>query len=164
MDAAQAIADILLWGVLATLAMVAILYTCQQWGWSRLSLPFLLGTLVTGDRHVANVLGFVLYLLGGVALAFFYFLMFVSLGHAGGWVGAGAGLVHGLLLLTAVLPMLPYVHPRVASEYDGASTRKRLEPPGFMARHYGWPTPLVTLAAHAAYGAVLGLGLAPGLA
>jgi hypothetical protein len=56
----------------------------------------------------------------------------------------------------AALPMLPYIHPRMASEYDGASTTRQLEPPGFMGLNYGPRTPLTTLAGQALYGTVLG--------
>jgi hypothetical protein len=48
------------------------------------------------------------------------------------WLDAAAGLVHGLFLLAGGLPLLPFTHPRMASEYDGASTTRQLEPPGFM--------------------------------
>jgi hypothetical protein len=44
----------------------------------------------------------------------------------------------------------------MASEYDGASTVKQLEPPGFMGMNYGYRTPVATVAAQALYGAVLG--------
>ena len=76
-----------------------------------------------------------------------------------GWpVGLAAGLLHGLLLLTVLLPLMPYVHPRMASPFDGPSSTRRLEPPGFLALHYGYRTPVVVMLAYGAYGAVLGAG------
>jgi hypothetical protein len=62
-------------------------------------------------------------------------------------------------MLTTLAPMLPYLHPRMATEYDGPSYRRRLQPPGFFALHYGYRTPLATLLAHALYGAILGAGM-----
>jgi hypothetical protein len=156
--AAHAILEILVWGVLATLAANAILFSSQNFGWSRLNMPLLLGTFFTEDRNSANTLGFFLNLLFGLLIAFFYYLLLASIGQSGWWIGALVGFVHGVLLLTAILPMLAYMHPRVASQYDGPSLMKRLEPPGFLALHYGRNTPLVTLVAHIAYGAVLGAG------
>ena len=44
----------------------------------------------------------------------------------------------------------------MASEHDGASARRQLEPPGFMGLNYGQRTPLTTLLGQAVYGAVLG--------
>ena len=44
----------------------------------------------------------------------------------------------------------------MASEYDGATALRQLEPPGFMGLNYGPRTPLTTLAGQAVYGAVLG--------
>lgn len=155
---ARAILEILLWGATATLTMVSIMFASQNLGWSRLNLPFLIGTIFTDDRRSANALGFFLYLLVGCLIALFYYLMFGLVGKATWWSGAIGGFLHGLLLLTAVLPLLAYVHPRMASEYDGPDLVKKLEPPGFLALHYGRRTPLITLAAHIAYGAVLGAG------
>lgn len=156
--AAHAILEILLWGLIATLAMSAVLFTSQNLGWSRLDLPFLLGTLFTGERYAANILGFALVVLGGWFIAFFYYLLFAAIGKANWWLGGVFGFVHGLVLLTALLPLLPYIHPRIASEYDGPTLQRRLEPPGFLALHYGYRTPVVALTAQTLYGIILGAG------
>ena len=42
----------------------------------------------------------------------------------------------------------------------GPTTERRIEPPGFLGRSYGWSTGAVVLAAHVVFGAVLGLGAA----
>jgi hypothetical protein len=105
------------------------------------------------------VLGFGLYTLGGWLFAFAYFLLFASLGVHSWWFGALVGLLHGLFLLVAALPLLPHLHPRMASEYDGPTELRQLEPPGFMGLNYGARTPLTTLLGQAIYGATLG-GLA----
>jgi hypothetical protein len=65
-----------------------------------------------------------------------------------------------MLLLALALPMLSYVHPRIASDFDGPDTRKVLEPPGFLGLHYGYRTPLVLLVAQTSYGVILGPGFA----
>jgi hypothetical protein len=146
-------------GLIATALLTAISFAAQNLGWSRLNFPMLLGTLFTGDRSAANVLGFVLYLLFGWLISFGYFVLFALTGWAGLVDGLLVGLVHGLLLLTVLLPLLPYVHPRMASEFDGPSAMRRLEPPGFLALHYGYRTPAVLLIAYATYGATLGWGI-----
>jgi len=56
-----------------------------------------------------------------------------------------------------VLPLLSYMHPRLASEHDGPASGFRLEPPGFMGLNYGRGTPLTTLLAQTIYGLTLGL-------
>jgi len=150
------LASLLLWGLIATVAMTTVLQGSQGLGLSRLSLPFLAGTFVTGDRRLAMVLGFVLYTIGGWLFALLYFLFFASIGAATWWVGAAAGLLHGLFLLTCMLPLLPYIHPRMASEYDGPTAIRQLEPPGFMGLNYGRRTPLTTLLGQTVYGAILG--------
>jgi hypothetical protein len=151
--------DLLLWGLIATVAMTTILQGAQGLGLSRLSLPFLVGTFFTGDRRRAVVLGYALYTVGGWLFALLYFLLFASLGLHTWWFGALVGVLHGLFLLVGALPLLPYAHPRMASEYDGPTALRQLEPPGFLGLNYGSRTPLTTLLGQAVYGAILG-GLA----
>ena len=55
-----------------------------------------------------------------------------------------------------VLPSLPGVHPRMASDSTGPRPTRMLEPPGFLALNYGYRTPMAVLIAHIAYGMVLG--------
>jgi hypothetical protein len=147
---------LVLWGLVATVTMTTILQASQGLGISRLSLPFLVGTFFTGRRPVAMIVGFVLYVIGGWLFAFLYYVLFASVCIHTWWFGALAGFVHGLFLLVAALPLLPYVHPRMASEYDGPELTSKLEPPGFMAMNYGYATPLATLVAQTVYGATLG--------
>lgn len=161
---AQAIGQIetvLVGGLVATLVLSVGMSASQGLGYSRLSLPFLMGFFVTGRRSRAAVAGLVLYTLGGWAFAFLYAWFFATLGKAGVLIGVGTGLLHGLFLLTTVMPLLPYFHPRVASPYAGPVARRRLQPPGFLALNYGRMTPIATLLSHALYGAILGWALAP---
>jgi uncharacterized membrane protein YagU involved in acid resistance len=158
-DASIVILHVLLWGFVATAVLSAVLFTSQRLGYSRLSLPFLIGTMFTGERAAANVAGAIFYLLGGWLFAFIYYFIFTSLRHASWWFGGLVGLVHGVALLVMLLPLLPHMHPRMATEYDGPTDRRRLQPPGFLALNYGYRTPLATLIGHALYGAILGATL-----
>jgi hypothetical protein len=72
------------------------------------------------------------------------------------WLGLGIGLVHGLFVLLAIMPMLPGLHPRMASEQRGPEPTRQLEPPGFLALNYGRRTPLSVILAHLVYGTILG--------
>ena len=145
-----------LWALIATLAMTSILEASRGFGFSRLSLPFLIGTRFTSQRRRAVIAGFSVYTVGGWLFAFIYFLLFSSVQIYTWWFGALAGFVHGVFLLTCALPLLPFVHPRMASEYHSASAIRQLEPPGFLAMNYGYHTPLSTLIAQIVYGATLG--------
>jgi hypothetical protein len=149
--------NVLVWGFVATAAMTTILQGSQGLGLSRLSLPFLLGTVFTAQRRRANLVGFGLYMLGGWGFAALYFLVFNAVDEkASWWLGAGLGLLHGLFLFAVILPLLPYVHPRMASEHDGPTATRRLEPPGFLGLNYGRHTALTTLLGQVVYGAILG--------
>ena len=70
-------------------------------------------------------------------------------------MGAILGLFHGAFVLAA-MPLLPFVHPRMASEFHGATALRQLEPPGFLATNYGYQTPVAAMAAQMVYGGVLG--------
>jgi hypothetical protein len=148
---------LLLWGLVATVAMTTILEGSRGLGLSRLSLPFLVGTVFTEDRNRAVVVGFIAYVLGGWMFATLYFLFFASINVATWWLGALLGFLHGVFLLVCALPLLPHAHPRMASEYDGPRRTYFIEPPGFMGLNYGVRTPLTTLLGQTIYGATLGL-------
>jgi hypothetical protein len=147
---------IALWGFVGTVVLTGLMSASQAFGLSRMSIPFMLGTMVTPDRDRAKLVGFGLHLANGWGFALVYAAAFRSWHRATWWLGAGIGLVHALFVLVAALPMLPGLHPRMASEQQGPTPTRQLEPPGFLALHYGRRTPLVVILAHLAYGAILG--------
>ncbi len=51
---------------------------------------------------------------------------------------------------------MPALHLRMASEQHGPTPTRQLEPPGFLALHYGGRTPLSVILAHLIYGGILG--------
>jgi hypothetical protein len=121
-----------------------------------MSLPFMLGTMFTPDRDRAQVIGFFVHLLNGWWLALVYAAAFQSWRRATWWLGALVGLVHGLFVLTTIMPLLPGAHPRMASERQGPTPTRQLEPPGFMGLNYGGRTPVTVLIAHLIYGGIQG--------
>lgn len=149
-------ADLLLWGFIATCVQTIVMDGAQGIGLSRMSLPFILGTMFTANRDLAAVLGSLVHLVIGWLVAIVYALVFERLGEASAWLGMGLGLGYGVIILLAILPVLPGAHPRMASEHDGPDPTRALEPPGFLALNYGRWTPTITLIAHVAYGLVFG--------
>ncbi len=154
-----------LWGALAggfvgTLVLTTALRTANELGLTRVDLPFLLGTAFTGDRARAKAIGYLLHLLAGEVFALIYYAIFAAI-DTGGWlVGALFGLLHGVVSATALVNiLLPVVHPRMGSTLSAADSAPLLEPPGFLMRNYGRGTPIATVLAHIAYGAIVG-GLA----
>jgi len=73
---------LVLWGLIATVAMTTILLGSQGLGLSRLSLPFLVGTMFTANRSRATVAGFIAYVIGGWLFALLYFALFASIERA----------------------------------------------------------------------------------
>lgn len=146
-----------LFGLVATSALTGVLIAAQLAGQTRLDLPLVLGTIITGDPDRARVAGFFIHLVVGQGFALGYAAVFALLHGASWWLGALLGLVHVAVALTVLLPLLPGLHPRMASHRAGPDSTALLEPPGLLALNYGVQTPLVTVIAHVVYGAVLGL-------
>lgn len=144
-------------GLLATTALTALMIGAQLGGLSRLDLPLILGTLLTPDPDRARAAGFFVHLAVGQGFALGYAGCFVLLGQATWWLGGTLGLLHGLVAVTVIIPMLAGVHPRMASTRSGLRSTAVLEPPGPFGLNYGAQTPLVTIAAHIAFGIALGL-------
>jgi hypothetical protein len=150
------------WGAIAggfagTLVLTTALRAANELNLTRIDLPFLLGTAFTSDRTRAKALGYVLHFLAGMVFALIYYSVFVAIDSSGWWLGAAFGLAHGLFSGTALVSvLLPLVHPRMGTSSTAATSVALLEPPGFMMLNYGARTPLVTLVAHAAYGALVG--------
>ncbi len=151
-----------LWGVLAggfigTLVLTTGLRTANELGLTRIDLPFLLGTAVTPDRARAKALGYLMHLAAGELFALVYYAIFSATQTSGWALGALLGVLHGIVSATALVNvLLPAVHPRMGNELTAANSCPLLEPPGFLLRNYGRGTPIATLLAHIAYGAIVG--------
>jgi hypothetical protein len=146
----------LLWGFTATIVLTTISAAAQGLGLTRMNLPYMLGTIFTPHRDRAKLYGFAVHVAAGWLFSLGYVLIFQSLGEAGWWRGALLGLLHAFCVLVVVMGLLPGLHPRMASEQQGPAAQNMLEPPGFLALHYGLQTPLAILLSHAVFGAILG--------
>jgi hypothetical protein len=143
----------------ATVALTAILVAAQLAGRTRMDIPMMLGTILVEDPDRARVIGSFMHLVNGQIFALFYASGFTLLGNPTWWLGGLFGLLHGIAALTLIIPLLPGIHPRMASDRQGPSGHVILEPPGLLGLNYGRATAIVTLGAHVIYGSVLGLVL-----
>ncbi len=148
--------SIILWGFVGTVVLTVVMRGSQELGFTRMDLPFMLGTMFTLDRDAAKLYGFLFHLALGWLFSFLYALAFEELGMASWWLGGFGGLVHGVFVLMVALPILPGLHPRMSSEYTGPGSLKPLEPPGFLALNYGKRTPIATIISHVVYGMIIG--------
>ena len=152
----------MIWGALVgalvgTILLTTVLRAATELGLTRMDLPFLLGTAVTSDRVRAKAFGYLLHFVFGLLFALAYAAVFAVLHRAGLLLGGLLGLVHALFAGSALVNvLLPVVHPRMGTGFDAAGSSPQLEPPGFMLLNYGRQTPVVTVAAHILYGAVVG--------
>ncbi len=144
-------------GFVGTLVLTTMLSTASEFGLTRMDLPFLLGTILTSDRSRAKAIGYAMHFATGLLFALVYFLVFRAVGESGWALGALFGLIHGLFASIALVNvLLPVVHPRMGTPLSAAADRPLLEPPGFLMLNYGRRTPVVTIAGHIAYGAIIG--------
>lgn len=150
------VASWILWGFVATVVLTTLMAGSQGLRLTRMNLPFMLGTMFTSHRDRAKVVGFGVHLVDGWIFSLLYVAAFQSWGRATWWLGALTGFVHAMFVLTFGMRFLPGIHPRMASEQQGPTVAKQLEPPGFFALNYGHRTPASVVLAHAVFGAILG--------
>ncbi|MGH7584083.1 MAG: hypothetical protein ACREL5_12740 [Gemmatimonadales bacterium] len=150
--------SILLWGFVATLILSTVMEGSRGLGWSRMSIPFIVGTMFTPSYDRAVPIGFAVHFINGWAIALLYGVIFQDLHRATWWLGAAFGAVQGAVMLMMILPLMPFVHPRMATEHSGPEPTTGLEPPGFLGLNYGRRTPVFTMIAHVLYGLILGAG------
>jgi hypothetical protein len=151
------IAGALVGGLVGTAVLTSGLRLAQELGWTRMDIPFLLGTAFTPDRSRAQVIGFAVHFFNGLAFSSLYALVFWATGAAGWLFGMLLGVVHALFAGGALVSvLLPAVHPRMGNAWTDARQTPVLEPPGFLLANYGRATVLITLVMHMAYGAIVG--------
>jgi hypothetical protein len=150
-----------IFGLIATATLTAVMIGAQLAGFTRLDLPLMLGTIAIADPDRARVAGFFIHLVNGQGFALGYAAVFATTGEATWWAGGLLGGLHGAVALLVIVPLLPGIHPHMASERSGPSRGAALEPPGMLGLNYGRETPLVTVLAHVTYGIALGLLLDP---
>jgi hypothetical protein len=144
-------------GLVGTIVLTTILRAASELGLTRMDIPFLLGTAVTTDRVRAKALGYALHFGFGLLFALAYYAVFLVIDASGFLLGGVFGLVHALFAGTALVNvLLPVVHPRMGTDFTAAGETPLLEPPGFLLLNYGRQTPVATLVAHIAYGAIVG--------
>jgi hypothetical protein len=150
------------WGAIAggfvgTLVLTTGLVAASELRLTRVDLPFLLGTMLVGDRKRAKALGYLMHFVAGQIFALIYYAVFTAI-HESGWLLGGLfGLLHGVFAATALVNILvPVVHPRMGTSDTAAGASPLLEPPGFLMLNYGRSTPLVTVIVHVLYGAIVG--------
>jgi hypothetical protein len=152
----------MLWGALAgglvgTVVLTSGLRAAQELGWTRMDVPLLLGTIFTGDRARAAVIGYALQFFNGLVFAGLYAFVFWATGSAGWLFGALLGLVQALFVGSALIYiLLPAINPRMGTVWSDAEETPILEPPGFMLVNYGKHTAAATIVAHVLYGTIIG--------
>ena len=152
----------LLWGSLAGGAVGGTVLAsgyrlAQELGWTRMDIPFLLGTIFTENRRAAAVIGYFAHVFNSLVFALLYAAVFAATGLTTWWFGLLLGGVQAAFVGgTLANLLLPAVHPRMGTPWTDAEETPLLEPPGFMLSNYGRSTALVGLVLHLVYGAIVG--------
>lgn len=151
------IASAIVGGILGTLVLSTLIRAASELSLTRVDLPLLLGTAVTDNRRKARAIGYLFHLVLGVLFALLYAGFFAVVGRSSWWLGGVLGALHAIFTATILVNvLLPLVHPRMATPETAANEIMLIEPPGFLMLNYGRSTFVVTLAAHIAYGVVVG--------
>ncbi len=149
-------------GAAGGLMMTILMTIARAAGATRMDMELLQGSMFTGNRTAARVIGFIthVFMMSGLVLGSLYALVFALLGTDPGdawWIGAVLGLVHGVIAGVVIAGVVS-IHPRMARTGEPARTSGdlRLEPPGLYGRNYGRLTPVGVLMTHVIYGLVVG--------
>jgi hypothetical protein len=157
------VAGALAGGFVGTIVLTTSLRLAQELGLTRMDIPLLLGTIFSEDRKRANIVGYAFHFVNGLVFSLLYAAVFFAVDQAGWLFGALLGLVHAAFAGGALVNiLLPAVHPRMGTRWSDAQDSPILEPAGFMLLNYGRYSALAAIAAHVAYGAIVG-GFAAGL-
>jgi hypothetical protein len=136
-------------GLVGTAALTLALALGPALGAPPLNLPLWDGTFFTMNLAWAVVLGYAVHFAIGILLALLYFRRVRDRLGGEPWLrGALFGLMVWLVLMVVGLPVFDLLDPLVA---DGL-----LPSPGFFALGLGSSAPVMLLAAHLIYGAVVG--------
>ena len=150
------------WGALAGGAVGGTLVQAgvrlaQELGWTRMDIPFLLGTMFTENRRVAAVAGYFMHLVISLVFALLYAAVFLATGLTTWWFGLALGVVQAAFIGGAMANLLlPAVHPRMGTPWTDAEETPLLEPPGYLLFNYGRSTMLISLVLQLAFGAIVG--------
>src|SRR5207302_11510696 len=98
-----------------TLVLTILLAGSQGLGLTRMSSPYLLGTIFTRNRDRAQLVGVGVHMVNGWLFSLLYIMVFQARGHASWGEGALMGLVQAGFLLTVGMRILPSIHPHIAS-------------------------------------------------
>jgi hypothetical protein len=150
------VVSILLWGFAATIVLTTLTIAAQSFGLTRIDIPFIVGTMFTSNRDRARAIGVAIHMINGWLFAMLYAIYFENIHLPTLWFGALMGTFQGIFVAIVLLPALPGIHPRMVSDFRGPEPTRLLEPPGFLAVNYGRLTPIVIIAVHAIYGAIIG--------
>lgn len=144
-------------GFVGTVVLTTALTGASELKLTRMDISFLLGTALSDNRDRARIIGFALHFVFGLLFAVVYAVVFAVIGHAGWLSGMLLGIVHALFAGTVLVNvLLPLVHRRIGTPSTAADSAPLLEAPGFMLLNYGRATPVMTILAHMAYGAIVG--------
>ena len=136
-------------GLLGGAAMEGALWLIGTAGWAKADMIIALGSLFTKSRDTAWRVGVLLHIAAALGFSLLYTLLILALGFAhmpaAMMLGAGVGLVHGMMVSLALVWVVAQQHP--LEEFNEA----------------GLAIGLSHIVGHVAYGAVVGLvvGVAP---
>ena len=124
----------LIWGFAATAVLTTLMAGSEGIGLTRMNIPHMLGTMFTPNRDRAKVYGAALHFLNGWAFSIVYVAGLPRRAplHLVVRDAARAG-ARRCSSPPSSLPVMPGVHPRMASELRGPTVARQLEPPGFLA-------------------------------
>jgi len=93
----------LVWGFAGTVVLTSLMSASQGFGFSRMNLPYMLGTMVTPNRDRAKVYGIAMHLMNGWLFSLVYVAAFQVTRLFTWWFGTTIGIVLGFFVLMVLM-------------------------------------------------------------
>lgn len=143
----------ILGGLAGSVVFLMVVYMGLASGMTRMDFLYTLGSMVSprSAKAPAQAVGFVVHMMMGALFGLAHVAVLEAVGVAGtssaiGW-RLGLGAIHGMAILALMPSLLTAMHPLVREA--------RLGPPGVALTGFGSLTPVGSLMAHVAFGAVV---------
>lgn len=150
-------------GFVGTVVMTAMMSLAGKMGLTRMPpMTLVTGSLMSSDPERARRLGIMMHyiVMGSVVFGLIYAAVFTGVDSASVLTGLVVGAVHGVVVGAMAMPMMPAMHPRMATapvsgSLDTEGGTVTLSEPGFFGANWGGMTPVGLLVGHMVFGIVV---------
>ena len=152
-------------GLIGTIVMSALMAMAKAVGMTNMPpMPLVLGSMMSDDKKTASLMGAMIHfiIMGTIVFGAIYAALFTAFDDATVAIGAGIGLVHGVIVGAMALPMMPALNRRMTPAVEPGTPvvtttngHLSIAAPGFFGIRWGSMTPVGIIVGHVVFGIVV---------